>query len=365
MRIAVLLALMVVFGLAQESRPESRSASQPVAQSRPAASLRDLVDVGQDIVDALKGDRSRAFRAADRVVQEGFALHKEGRDDEALKCFERLGKEFPETHTTISWMLVVSVHQDRGDLDAAVQVVEHALAESGDDDYKKNLAYIYLGMLQERRGDWRKALEATEKVKPLEADDYLGNERQFRIVRCRFHLGEVDAALKLMETCLRTAGAADGPYAELNRMGNAEMAAIYAEYSGRSGRLAEARKFAATLPVDRRTLVLDSVKVVEAWLTKDAAAVLKVVAETNLDEQQIRAAGRLLGELGPPAIELLTPRIAAGDPTSIKLAGASGRRELLEPLQKRSAIDPDSEAVAYAIQTLEAAASRPASRRTK
>jgi tetratricopeptide (TPR) repeat protein len=353
--LTVLLAAQVV---AQESR-ESRPASRGTADSR-AASLRDLVEAGRTVVDLLKGEGS--WGAADRLRQEGFALLKGGRDDEALTCFERLGKEFPQTRTS-SMMLVVHVHVKHENFDAAVEFVENFLAGSAEDEDARNFGYLTLAGLHERRGDWTKALEAAEKSKPLdEGWDFYGEvARQLRIARCRFHLGEIDAALKLLEEAL-----AKGQVARFWASVMSEVATTYAEYSGRSGRLLSAQKFAATLPPERRTLVLDSIKVVEAWLSKQPAVVMKVVAQLTLDDEQIRAAARLLIGLGPDAVGLLARGIETADVTAIRLAGASGRRELLAPLDKRyAAAGPDMDAVVTAIQNLESVESRPASRPAK
>jgi tetratricopeptide (TPR) repeat protein len=368
----IAVAVMILTGLlsGQDSR-ESRPASRPAAESR-QASLRDVVDAGRDLLDRLKGEG--AWRAADRIVQEGFAAQREGRHDDAVRCFERVGKEFPKTHTTISWMLMVSVHVDRNDLDAAVAVVENALEAAVEND-DRSFAYSYLGTLHERRGDWRKALDATEKWHPLESDiaEICGTEtvanRQFRIARCRFHLGEIDAALKLLESLLSD-GISDvpdeDPIAAARQSLTSEVGATYAEYSGRSGRIAGAKSFAATLRPRRRTLVLDSLKVVEAWLSKDPAAVLKVVSEAKLDDEQLSAAGRLMVELGRPAIEHLVRKIEAADVTAIRVAGVSGHRELLAPLEKRhEAAGTDIDDVIKAIQSLECIESRPASRPAK
>jgi hypothetical protein len=70
--------------------------------------------------------------------------------------------------------------------------------------------------------------------------------------------------------------------------------------------------------------------------------------------------------LGPDAIGLLARGIEAADVSAIRLAGASGRRELLTTLEKRyAAAGPDIDAVIKAIQSLQSVESRPASRPTK
>jgi tetratricopeptide (TPR) repeat protein len=278
----VAVAVTILTGLlpGQDSR-ESRPASRRVAESRPA-SIGELVEAGTDLLARLKGEGS--WRAANRIVQDGFAARKAGRHADAINLFERVGREFPDTHTTISWMLVASEHSDQGDLDTAVSVVERALSAASD-DADRNYAYQYLAILHEKRGDWRRALDAIEKSELLEglvAEVFATSaHRQLTIARLRFHLGEIDTALRLLEAILRS-GVSDGATEDLvvraRQALTSEVATTYAEYSGRSARLADSRTFAATLPPERRALVLDSIKVVEAWLSKQPAAVMKVVA---------------------------------------------------------------------------------------
>jgi tetratricopeptide (TPR) repeat protein len=367
---ALVATMLTPLLVSQESR-ESRPTTRPSGESRPAW-LGDLVAAGMDLLGQWKSEAS--WRAADRVVQEGFAAKREGRHDDAVRLFERVGREFPDSHTTISWMLIVSVHQDRDDLDAAVRVIENALAAAVDDD-DRSYALHCLATIHERRGDWLKALQAAEKWKPLEGTiaELFGTataaHRQFRIARCRFHLGEIDTALKLLEAIL-VGGIYDGVAEDLvvrarQRLAS-QVAATYAEYSGRSGKLAEARNFATRLGPQHRVLVLDSIRVVEAWLSKDPAAIMKIVAESKLTDEQVEAAGKLVADLGPQAINLLSRRIEAADVSAIRLAGSSGRRELLAPLEKRyEAAGPDNQAVIDAIQNLEAVTSRPSSRPKK
>src|SRR5688572_9971482 len=85
-------------------------------------------------------------------------------------------------------------------------------------------------------------------------------------------------------------------------------------------RIAVARAFAATLPLSVKTLVLDSVRIVEAWLAKDPAAIARVAAEKGLDSIQLDGAGRLIGELGDGGIAFLARGIEARDVNVVRLA---------------------------------------------
>lgn len=349
MRTALVILTCVAALHAQESRSESRVATRPTDESRPG-SPGDLVD-------------------ADRVVEEGIDLQRQGRFDEALQCFARLGREFPDTHRTTSCLLMVQLHERRGDIDAAIEVIDRDLSKAGSEAEPAESVYGELGRLLERRGDWAKALEAWKRATPCEdsnrwdRESGLSFDQELGIARCEFHLGHVESTLKRLEGCLRRVRTIDGGVeAWLRRWEASRIAFAYAEYSGRSGRIATARPFAATLPPSLRALVLNSIRIVEAWLTKDPAAVARVAAE-NIVDPFLEGAGRLIGELGDDGIAFLARGIEAGDTNVVLLAGRSRRRELLPALEKRSSAEgEDYGAVTDAIARIEFATTRPASR---
>jgi tetratricopeptide (TPR) repeat protein len=348
MRTLICVAALLSAVVAQESR--SSAHSRPSVFSKLVASGRGML-----------GIESADDAAANEVMQRGFEHKTAGRHDQALECFARLGRDWPETYGGLAWQLVVATHVDRGDFDAAVTTAEAVLDGEADED-RRNLVVLTLATVHERRGDWRKALEAAERGKPLEDpwSFFSPMARDVVRARCRFHLGEVDVALKLLEKNLET-----GRVSDTWRCVVSDTAAAYAEFAGRSGRIAAARTFAAKLPSERRDLVLGSLRAVEAWIAKDPAALMRSVGEGRFDASQTQAATRLLIELGPPALKALAGGVAAGDVVAIRLAGASGRIELLPALEERRRIAASDAAEALeAIDNLQYAASRPASRPT-
>jgi tetratricopeptide (TPR) repeat protein len=366
-RAAFTIVLAAAILGAQESRPASRPASRPVAESRPR-SLRDLADLGGDLVDAVKGDGG--WGKVNRLSREGFELQQQGRIDEALACFERIAEEVPDART-ISWLMIVSVHLDRGDVDAAVDAVERDLAAPGGDAEDHMYAYRSLAEFEERRGNFAKALDAWKQASPVEGAEMIADSygeayaQEFGIARCEFRLGRVDAALRRFEAGLKKLNGLgkDDPYEEIHRGEASKMAFLYVEDAGRAGRIAEAKTFAATLTAEVRGLVLDAIRIVDAWLTRDPAVLAKVLAGMKPDGEQVEGAGRLMGELGAGGIAWLARGIETGDPMAIRMAATSGRRELLPALDKRAAAaGPDAETLDEAIRQLDAATTRPASR---
>ena len=91
---------------------------------------------------------------------------------------------------------------------------------------------------------------------------------------------------------------------------------------------------------------------------------LRLFSDGDLDEKD--AAGRLLGELGTPALQLLSERIAAGDVAAIEAAGNSQRTELIPLLEKRYQASKrgsvEEREASIALANLEAQLRRPASR---
>src|SRR5262245_48138346 len=117
MRLVILTAIVLASVLAaQESRSDSRPASRPAAAESGKTSLKDL---GEDILAALQG-RTRQ-RAAHKLFREGMDQTDAERFDEALATFERLGTEFADTSRTAAWLMMVLIHERRGDVDSAIE----------------------------------------------------------------------------------------------------------------------------------------------------------------------------------------------------------------------------------------------------
>jgi hypothetical protein len=367
---AILAAVVLAPVLAaQESRPESRAESRPAADSR-KTSLKDLGEVGGDIVAALQG-RTRQ-RAASKLLREAFDHMNAERLDEALESFDRLRTDFAETHRTAAWTMMVMIHERRGDVDSAIDLVEHEMGRTDGESASPEFFHSSLARLFELKKDWVRALEAWKQAPPLEGAERLSLQfsQEEGIARCEFNLGRVESSLKRLETCLSKIVEAEEWTQEneswWRRMQAWRIAFTYAEFSGRSGRIATARSFAKTLPAALQADLVQIIGIVDRWLAKDAAGILKMVADLKFVEFQIGGPGRLVGELGEPGVTVLRRGIEAGDPFAIRLAAWAARTELLPSLR---GLGPDHEGAKQAIAEIEylttRPASRPASRRAK
>jgi tetratricopeptide (TPR) repeat protein len=368
--LSLILALAALHG--QDSR-----ASRPVAESRTAAESRAAASktpVGnsggvEDLAGFLRLAAAKASGdESSLLIEEGLKAREAGQDGKALAAFARLGREHPEW-AGFSMMFEVQIHVDNGDLDQAVDSV-HDYLQSGAAD--ANFAYSTLAGLEERRGNWAGALAAWEKLVHGPDDPFYWFTgpvaTKIKIAKCRFHLGQVDAALELLEGALKADGAFVAGHDDAPLPGMSA-AAMYAELAARSGKIGRARKFVAELPRDRRSFCTPCIRVAEAWLAKDSRAIVAIHAAQQLESDELSMAGRFLGELGEPAIHLLAERIEAGDASAIELAGASERAELIAPLEKRAQSAGASAEAQIALAQLrwsvEHPTSRPASRPAK
>lgn len=297
-------------------------------------------------------------QARDLLTTLGFAWGRVRDHERALACFERLGREFPDQRS-IALILQLSVLHDRGDLDAAASRTQAFLASNVGRDW--NIGVHMLAMVEEERGNWAEALAAAEQWVPEGLDDpysalFSRNVRSnlLSIARCKVQLGRTAEALGGLETRLSDRRA---PF-------SADIAIAYAEIAGRSGQIEEARRFLAGLPAENRDACNRSLAIVEAWQAKDPVTLLRLFSDGDLDEKD--AAGRLLGELGAPALQLLSERVAAGDVAAIEAAGKSRRTELIPLLEKRYQASKEGSVeereASIALTNLEAQLRRPASR---
>lgn len=302
LRCVTLIFLAALAG-AQESRPESRPSSRPAAESR-AISLRDVVDGARGVLARLSGEAAGYERSA-RISGEAMALQRSGRPHEAVALLEKArgqvrGGELPPGEFLFV-LGIVSIHFEQGDYEAAVQVAEDFARTATDEEDLINV-WTVVAITNERVGNWKRAADAWERVSPERAIwGQIG--RLLRLARCRFELGEVEAALGLLERCLKNETVAV-PLYEAGPSLVPEVAWAYAEYAARSSHRERATAFARSLPPDVRAACFDCFKVVDAWIAKDPAAFVDAVARSQFDSKALSDRGVLLASLGEPALDL-------------------------------------------------------------
>lgn len=210
-----------------------------------------------------------------------------------------------------------------------------------------------LAAIHERRGDWREAREVLEDWAPSSwcgnAVVALEDERDRRIARCRFELGETGAAIaSLREIVVRESS--------LNGFDDRAMI-LYAELAARAGRAPEARATAEGLadPEVRRG-ALAAVDLAEAvHVRRSPGEIVDAIRDVDPEDTEIfsdgsgsvppivETAGRRLRDLGEPARRYLAGRIVEGDVHAIVVAGAGGLAELRPDLERRRAEDPGTD----------------------
>jgi hypothetical protein len=350
-------------------------AQRSIASQSLRDSLRDAKDVATVEKLAVQVSAKLAARRDDEAVSLlqslGLAWMRVERNDRALACFERLGREWPEQRR-IAFLLEISALDRTSDLDAAASRARNFMTSTVGPD--RNSGLQMLALVEWRRGNWAEALAAAEQWTPEELPDDLRSallpvsemfvrSNLLLIARCKDQLGRTSEALAGLETQLSDRRV---PF-------SSEITIAYAEIAGRGGRIEDARKFLATLPAENRDACNQSLAIVGAWLAKDPVTLLRLSSEGGLDPDQKSTVGRLLGELGTPALELLSERIAAGDVAAIEAAGNSRRTELIPLLEKRYQASKEGSVeereVSIALSALEAqlrrSASRPSSRTSK
>jgi len=242
------------------------------------------------------------------------------------------------------WQAQVDLMQ--GDTARAIAHLEQAIAVTPEDahgfpsnDHSRARAVAWIAPLHERRGEWTQALARwTEWPPSARSDCGFGNGgvRLSGIARCNFHLGRVDAALGALRAAILGGSASEATVA------------LYAQLSAQSGRMEEARRSIAGLPLDGDALMHFHVSVAigEAFAHGNPAELLEAVrplepeytlaqwpGEMPLDPEW-RLAGQLLSEMDEDYAAMLESAIAHGDDHAIVLAGLTGDGRLIPPLEE-------------------------------
>ncbi len=305
--VACFLALLGIAGCGSDAPPHI----EPIPRDELVAEATRQVEECDAWLTAHPADPGRG----DVLLRRGETLERLGRDEDARASYE-LALAVPAEDT------------ERGLMDAS---------------NTHNRAVDGLAAIEERRGNWKGALERLEVWTP---GSWCGNcglaladDRVGRVARCRFEMGEVEPALAAVREIVVRDHSLNG--FDVRAM------ALYAELSSRAGRLDEARATAESLDPEIREPALAAVDLAEAaFVRRSPGATLDAIRGVDLEDTEIfsdgsghvppivEAAGRFLDRLGPPARDYLAERIAEGDEHAIVVAGAGGFVSLRGDLER-------------------------------
>lgn len=320
---------------------------QPTMYQELAEALRDASDLEEitrlaGVVEKNLSNSPRDDATAGVLVNLAFAWRRVHREYDALGCYERLGREWQGRALT-ALTLQVDVLRTAGNLGEAIARTERFVAVANAEE--RNTAFLTLVTLHIDLGDCPEALSVWERWVAL--SDGPGTVERInalrRIARCYFDRREEVVALNLLQARL----------VDRNESWYPAVAMDYAEYSGRSGKIREAREFIDRIPAERRPSCLLLINFILAWLSGDPAEAMDRLGKGNVVDVPMHDAVRLLLEL-PGSVPLLNGRIRAGEVIAIELAGFSERPEFINALRdRRAAGGPNSDSVTRAIARLE------------
>jgi chemotaxis protein methyltransferase CheR len=153
------------------ARPSTAQLKQPRSEARigrcdrtaPSRVTRDAVRPFHD-----HADRNTQRGVSDEaVLQRGRELLAAGRADEALESLRGIPPQAP--HAPHALTLIARAHADRGDLDLAAAEIQRAL----EIDTLNEEAYLLLGILYGRQGQWQSAIQQLERARYLSPESAL------------------------------------------------------------------------------------------------------------------------------------------------------------------------------------------------
>jgi tetratricopeptide (TPR) repeat protein len=242
----------------------------------------------------------------------------------------------------------------------------------------------------EARGEWERAAAAWRRWRPVSwcgnEGEMMREERLTRLARCLHLAGRNAEAISTLEEYLLGDRFLNGPFPST--------VYAYLEISARAGSFEQAKRKLLASPANRKWMGLlagpsvggpsqepvegfwykQEIEIVEGFAKREPVAILDALRGPDplrgydwdrlwsyVPEDYV-VAGRLLAELGRPALDYLSGRIGEFDPVAWKLAGFTGSKELRELLVTRLEKEENPNArglIRNAIERLGAA--RPAS----
>jgi chemotaxis protein methyltransferase CheR len=140
------------------------------------------------------GPESARLQSDQAALASGRDFLAQGKIDEAmeaLRCISPRSICAPQAVT-----LIARVHADRGDLDLAAAEVQRAI----EIDTLNEEAYLLLGMIYGRQGQWQSAVQQLERARYLSADSALVS---FHLAEAYRQAGRVEKAAREYRNTLR------------------------------------------------------------------------------------------------------------------------------------------------------------------
>jgi chemotaxis protein methyltransferase CheR len=184
----------------RETQPREKAQkaeARPAAASPPRSGRNTGTTVSQSrpkLFHEQVGPESARLQSDQAALASGRDFLAQGKIDEAmeaLRCISPRSICAPQAVT-----LIARAHADRGDLDLAAAEVQRAI----EIDMLNEEAYLLLGMIYGRQGQWQSAVQQLERARYLSADSALVS---FHLAEAYRQAGRVEKAMREYRNTLR------------------------------------------------------------------------------------------------------------------------------------------------------------------